>query len=68
LVVSFVAPDFSSYANVGVVTQVNVIETVCASGAVPPADGKIGCTVKLKVLPGSVSRITAKGVFGDDSA
>jgi hypothetical protein len=56
------------YANAGVVTQVKVIDTVCASGAVPPADGKIGCTVKLKVLPGSVSRITAKGVFGDDSA
>jgi hypothetical protein len=47
---------------------VKAIDTVCASGAVPPDDGKIGCTVKLKVLPVFVSRITANGVFGDKSA
>ena len=50
------------------VTQVNANETVCASGAVPPADGKIGCTSKLNVDPDAAVKTTAKGVFGAVSA
>ena len=48
----------------GVVTQVKASETVCASGAVPPADGKIGCTSKAKDAPESAPKITERPVFG----
>ena len=48
----------------GVVTQVNDNETVCASGAVPPALGRIGCTSKANDAPESAPKITERPVFG----
>jgi hypothetical protein len=48
----------------GVVTQVKASETVCASGAVPPADGKIGCTSNWNAAPESAPKITDSPVFG----
>jgi hypothetical protein len=56
------------FYSVGVVTQVNDNETVCASGAVPPADGKIGCTSNAKTDPVAAVNETVNGVFGADSA
>jgi hypothetical protein len=49
---------------IGVVLQVNSSETVCASGAVPPADGKIGWTSKANDAPESAPKITERPVFG----
>jgi glutamate 5-kinase len=49
---------------IGVVTQVNESDTVCASGAVPPADGKIGCTSNANDAPESAPKITDNPVFG----
>jgi hypothetical protein len=46
------------------VTQVKASDTVCASGAVPPADGKIGCTSKANDAPESATNTTANPVFG----
>jgi hypothetical protein len=54
--------------SVGVVTQVKASETVCASGAVPPADGNTGCTSKLNTDPDAAVKTTANGVFGAVSA
>jgi len=48
----------------GVVTQVNDNEMVCASGAEPPADGKIGCTVNVNNAPVLDVNKTDNGVFG----
>jgi len=39
-------------------------ETVCASGAVPPADGKIGCTSKANDAPVADTNTTGNPVFG----
>ena len=46
------------------VTQVNASETVCASGAVPPADGKIGWTSNANDAPVSATNTTASPVCG----
>jgi hypothetical protein len=49
---------------IGVVTHVNASETVCASGAVPPADGKIGWTSNANDAPESAPNMTERPVFG----
>jgi hypothetical protein len=60
------SPDSLVYEIVktGVVTHVNANETVCASGAVPPADGRIGCTSKANDAPVSATNTTPKPVCG----
>jgi hypothetical protein len=49
---------------IGVLTHVNASETVCASGAVPPADGRIGCTSNWNDAPESAPNMTERPVFG----
>ena len=48
----------------GVVTHVNASETVCASGAVPPADGRIGWTSNANDAPESAPNMTERPVIG----
>ena len=51
---------------VGVVEQSIAHESVCASGAAPPAVGATGKALPVKTAPVAVVRLNARAVFGAD--
>ena len=49
----------------GVEAQSIAHESVCASGAAPPAVGATGNAVPAKLAPVALTKVNAKGVFGE---